>query len=446
MFRRIELEDFKAFHHLSIRVAPLTLLVGENNSGKSSVLAALKLLAQTLESEDKRIPLVLNGPYGDFGAFRDVVHGHHRGRPMRVGVTVDGLQSGSSPSSRPTFAIDLEFKHRMKRRETILRSVRMKRNGRPLLAVAAPIEGGSHLLTEIRGWTVPDSARSVTRRESLRMTNYLPRLVEQHLDRPTESATILEVRERVADARSAARNAYRALGQTLQNVTFLGAMRSPPERTYVHSGVAGRGVRPDGSGWANVLALDEGKRRPESEIVQAWVRNAGIAERIGVEWISDRHYEITVSHPESGEVSNVADVGQGTSQVLPVLVAASQLRSRETFVVEEPEIHLHPRAQAALADVFVELALNGNQCFVETHSEYLILRVQQAVAHGRLSPSDVIIHYVGAMGEEKVVTPVSLDSNGVLEDVLPNGFFPQRLEEARRLASLRRQSSLFGDE
>ncbi|MDQ1501048.1 MAG: hypothetical protein QOI86_4388, partial [Actinomycetota bacterium] len=119
MFTNLDLVDFKAFHRASVELRPLTILVGENNSGKSSLLAAIRLLAQTVQGSDPTIPLAFNGHFGDFGAFRDVVHGHHRGRPFSIGLTAEASRRpGSRTQEQDFYSFISEFKYRTQRRET----------------------------------------------------------------------------------------------------------------------------------------------------------------------------------------------------------------------------------------------------------------------------------------------------------------------------------------
>src|SRR5687768_260225 len=109
MITELSLWDFKAFHELTLSVRPITVLVGENNSGKSSILAALRLLSQTATSFDRRVPLLLQGELGDFGAYRDVVFGNHRGRPFRIELV--SRTEGDDISDEPRhYRLNLEFK------------------------------------------------------------------------------------------------------------------------------------------------------------------------------------------------------------------------------------------------------------------------------------------------------------------------------------------------
>lgn len=103
----------------------------------------------------------------------------------------------------------------------------------------------------------------------------------------------------------------------------------------------------------------------------------------------------------SGSHANIIDVGYGVSQSLPILVdllASDQLRApfrgsrRRTFLLQQPEVHLHPRGQAELASLFAKLAKsNGCRFLIETHSDYIINRMRILVRQGTLKSHDVSI-------------------------------------------------------
>jgi hypothetical protein len=433
LITKLQLGEFKAFRHERLSLRPLTVFVGENNSGKSSLLAAIRLLAQTVQSTDQTVPLVFSGPLGDFGSYRDVVHGHHRARPLTLGLTVDGHPKRKALGP---YSFTSEFKYRTQRRETILRSTKVIGANRPLITVASSGEADRLVISTVRSWTVPDTARGSLRR-SLRMVNFLPRVMPEFLGERSRSSDVTRAVEALGDIRHEEFRAFDAFVSTLRGVEFVGAMRRPPERTYVNTGTAGERIGADGGNWPALLALESGRRASRENRLRGWMRKAGLARDIDVSWLSDRHYEILVTHPVSGETANVADVGQGTTQVLPVVVAGSRLGRGDLFIVEEPEIHLHPRAQAALGDFFVDLALSGVQCLVETHSEYLILRLQQRIAKGDMSPNDAVFYYVSSHGEGKAVTALHLDGAAAFRELIPGGFFPERIDEARKLVEAR---------
>lgn len=443
MINELFLSDFKAFHKEHIALKPLTVLIGENNSGKSSVLAAIRLLAQTAQHEDISVPLLLDGPFGDFGGYRDVVHGNHRGRPMTLGLTVPYLPRGQvlhreDRDARKTITLSCDFKYRLQRRETILRSVKLQADGETLISAVRSANSERLTLQSVAGLNVPPTMRSPASL-GFRMNHFVPLVNPLFTTSQSELARTLH--ERVRNDRSF-RYAGQSITNALRSVDVIGAMREAPLRTYLHTGTVGSRIGVSGENWGSFVALEGSGRERQTFMsdVRKWMRKAGIAQTLRAKWLSDRHYEIVVTHPVSGEEENISDVGRGTSQVLPVVIGGYRLRRGDTYLVEEPEIHLHPRAQAALGDYFLDLvAKNGVQAIVETHSEYLIMRLQQHVAAGRISPEDIIFYYLQATKDGKKLRTLRMTDEAVFEDPIPGGFFPQRMQEASNLAKARGQ-------
>ena len=142
------------------------------------------------------------------------------------------------------------------------------------------------------------------------------------------------------------------------------------------------------------------------------------------------------------------DVGYGVSQVLPVVVEL--LRSIETrsrfqapgmFLLQQPEVHLHPSAQAALGNLFIEVAASGRQLIVETHSDHLIDRVRMDVRDGmdKLKPEDVSILYFERRNLAVTIHSLGWDSNGNLvgrPGPIPDGYRQFFRTETRRSLGL----------
>jgi hypothetical protein len=154
----------------------------------------------------------------------------------------------------------------------------------------------------------------------------------------------------------------------------------------------------------------------------------------------DRLHELILIDRRSETVVSHRDIGIGVSQVLPVLVGAYAY-DHKIIAIEQPEIHLHPRLQAELGDVFIESALGErrNTFLLETHSEHLILRLMRRMrdtVRGKLPeglpavrPEDVSILYVQPKDAAAVVRVLELDSEGKLLDAWPGGFFEEGFHE-----------------
>jgi predicted ATPase len=119
----------------------------------------------------------------------------------------------------------------------------------------------------------------------------------------------------------------------------------------------------------------------------------------------------------SADMISIADVGVGVSQTLPVLVALHAARPGQLVYIEQPEIHLHPRAQVAMAEVLARAALRGVRVVVETHSDRLLLGMQALVAEGKLPPHLLKLHWFerDAKGHTNI-TSTDVDAAGAFGD------------------------------
>ena len=154
----------------------------------------------------------------------------------------------------------------------------------------------------------------------------------------------------------------------------------------------------------------------------------------GARAAGDYHLEVKTR----GARSNLADVGYGVSQIYPLLVSVMRATQRgipATFLLQEPEIHLHPQAQAALATFFAKSAKeDGHTFIVETHGDSVIDRIRICVSRGDIPPEDVVILYFEPDRKTGAVKihPVHIDDTGDIADA-PPGYRRFFLEETDRL-------------
>ena len=154
---------------------------------------------------------------------------------------------------------------------------------------------------------------------------------------------------------------------------------------------------------------------------------------------SDYFLQLRLLDRNGSAIVDLQDVGVGTGQVLPLVIESIVNRNR-LIVIEQPEVHIHPRLQAALGDVFIESAVtNGNTLLVETHSEHLILRILRRIRETTrkvlppgvvgISPDDVAVLYVEHGNEGAIVREIRIDPQGRFVDDWPDGFFEERFNE-----------------
>jgi hypothetical protein len=244
----------------------------------------------------------------------------------------------------------------------------------------------------------------------------------------------------------------RELQKTIGGLTYLGPLRSHPARYYSVEGVPGNSVGSQGEQVVQILFNDISRRDQISILsrLNLYLDQFEIPYTLEIKNIGD---EITgdilvLSLIDKRTMVRVgpSDVGFGIGQLLPILIEGLLIKERRldrAVCVEQPEIHLHPRLQAALADFFIDTGCtshwsksgirsptSGVQWILETHSEALVLRLQRRIREKKISHHDVSVLYVDPRGDKgSTILELRLDEDGEFIDLWPDGFFVESLAE-----------------
>ncbi|MCG9890589.1 MAG: DUF3696 domain-containing protein [Thermosynechococcaceae cyanobacterium MS004] len=218
----------------------------------------------------------------------------------------------------------------------------------------------------------------------------------------------------------------------LSESRYLGPMRDYPERFYLFSGKSTKQVGKSGKGTSDLLfespsflkrvnqALEKFRIGHEIKIVSFQDQETNEPSDVYAIRLIDSFSKVNIS---------LLDVGFGVSQVLPVIIQSLFARD-QTILIEQPEVHIHPRLQTELGDLFMESVRDfGNRFIVETHSEHLMLRLQRRIREGKLKPDEVSVLYVDRTEEGSVCLQLRLDDEGDFIDYWPNGFFDEDYKE-----------------
>jgi len=162
-------------------------------------------------------------------------------------------------------------------------------------------------------------------------------------------------------------------------------------------------------------------RMVTSRVVRKSILTGGIT---AVLEVFDRQIDTSVSMP---------DYGFGTNQLLPIIIQGVISEEGSTIMIEEPEIHLNPRHQTELIDLFIEFIRAGKQLLITTHSDRLFLRLQRRLAEGIIKPEDVRVYYFEIVEGRTYPRIIRLDNRGN-PDWWPKGFFEEDFEEAYQRA------------
>jgi len=383
----------------SIEVRPLTILAGANSSGKSSMMQALLLLKQTLDASYDPGPLLLNGPNVHFTDAAQLL--------SRRGT------AGSVNAFRVGFSVGEHFRI----------VSRFRRNGGSPLDVAE---------TTIEGRT--SRSRFTKAMSDAEVQAQLPPAVRTHWAERPDGAPWKTVPIRCFIWPARGETPIRlVLGEMerpelgIQQIIHVSGFRGNAERAWPVTAV----------GWlfsgefhvytASVISQWEGKKSQATlGALCDDLQSLGLSSKVATRRISDAQLEIYVarlprtSRGVSRNLVNIADVGLGVSHVLPVLVALHVATPKHLVYIEQPEIHLHPRAQVAMATVLARAVRRGVRMVVETHSGLLLLAVQALVAQGGegLTPDLVKLHWFTRSEKDGTtrITSAELDDAGAFGD------------------------------
>jgi len=389
----MRLENFKSWKDTgAIALRPLTAFFGPNHSGKSSLLQALLLLKQTVESRDVGIPLrtrVDKDGYVDLGSVSNLIH--HQAQHTQINLK----WRTAWPVAISDDELDLAL-------HTLRFSVKINRSAHVEHLEYSGDEEGKQLLV-----------RLTRQSESAYLLN--ARLNGQDLDRLPRKAFPSPIKcygfpDEVLRAYYKAelfRELSLAFEKLCEDILYLGPLREHPQRVYTWLGENPRDVGIKGELAIPVLIAagkqpvypGRGKTTTLLRKVEEALGKLGLAQSLTIRPLdaSNAHYEVQASRLKDNPSLSIADLGFGVSQVLPVLVLCYYAPPGATVILEQPEIHLHPSAQAGLADVFIDVINNRHlKLIIESHSEHFLRRI---IAEGAIAPEDTAIYFCD-LGED----------------------------------------------
>jgi predicted ATPase len=437
--------NFRSFRDTGlVEIRPVTILIGANNSGKTSLLAPLLLLKQTLEGSDPKIPLNTKGKYLDAGTFEDFVRNHRKSDTVTFNFSFlrfpDHMTAGKMGTDPPgflslSFELDKESQFPCLNRYQIVDAV-----GRVMLTRSLT-DSGNYSLTDLQKWadsggnkTLFDTAlrkRIRAARPRHFLFSDLP-FTETLVERATKGATTFSPFSR--KYLQAVEYTRKRLVDFLSSIKFIGPIRSHPRRVYELSGDMPDSVGTHGEYTAELLYRWSGNAVIKE--VETWLCRFGFDVTIETSSFNNDAYSLVLSRKSPRSEVNFADTAFGLSQVLPLIVQGLHSKSRkELIITEQPEIHLNPRLQAVLADLFVDIANAGSKVLIETHSEHLLLRLRRLIAEKQIKARDVALYFVENGRTGSVVRQVEILPNGHIDaEDWPTGFFADSLQDAFGLA------------
>ena len=176
-----------------------------------------------------------------------------------------------------------------------------------------------------------------------------------------------------------------------------------------------------------------------SEAINNWLVYLGVANKMSTNDKGKMGHELKITTDIKEMEQDLTHVGVGVSQILPILVMCFLAGKGDSIILEQPELHLHPKVQTRLADFFVSMNALGKQCILETHSEYLINRLRYLVAktNDDAIAKETMIYFVEKEDGHSIYRSITINRYGVIDD-WPKGFF----DEGEDIATMTMRASM----
>jgi hypothetical protein len=417
------LQNFRCFvGYQEIPLRPLTLLVGENSSGKTSFLAASRI-AEYWRSRYPigGVPPNFNEEPFFLGTF-DELASYRRGKAGRA----DTFRIGS--------AVKLVF------RTVRLISEFMKVSGRPAIKRFELSSEDYEIALDFSSEPWQCLVRTPSQRKKISLGAVQPgddpwqRIGSGLVNVVTSTPPVISLSQTEKETLNMMIACW--IQRPKLPAYAAAPIRAQPKRTYEPLSDT---PRAQGDHVPVLLAQIYGQAEWEElrEPLEQFARASGLFDEITVKRLGKGESSPFQIHVKvGGPPRNLIDVGYGVSQILPVLVDLLRDKHPRMYLIQQPEVHLHPRAQAELGTLLATISkTRSKQLLIETHSDYIIDRVRMEVRKGTIKPADAIILYFERERSEVTVHPIEMDENGNLLETPPSyrSFF---LEEEGRFLGL----------
>jgi len=480
----MQISNFKAFKDSKeLDLRKINLIVGKNSAGKSSIIKAILGCSQTarekkVDSSDFR----LVGAHTDLGTFKDAVHGKDETEKFSISFGIKGPKQLGINDGDP---YNYQFTYKYAKGPGLITAkvagIKVNADGKFLCSAGQAYknqeEYDSQRLALSHTKIVDLENTGKEHRGEEKSPEGVPEfvvklreLIEEHhskaedTDQLTKELVLLDdfcvdfqlfvhnndsrfkwstksflQNEKISHPMMRqAHFASRKLDRTLADCVYIGPLREEPTRNARLAISSGKTTGKKGEDLAVMLHLKL-KNKKFRERFNNYLQKLHIANEIVT---SESYLDIGTSKKltgyinvlleKNGQFNSLVDVGFGTSQVLPIVFELMAQKNR-LMLIEQPELHLHPSAQAELGELFNDSIKSGNQLIVETHSVTLIERIRKLIRKGELSNKDVRIIYVQNQESSgsSICKQIGFLSDGDFDTAWPEkDFFGEREAEA----------------
>ncbi len=436
MLTELKLSNFRIFDdEVTVRFRPITVLIGRNSSGKSSIVKFLLMLQQSIQYGQSQF-LTPEGSRVRLGAFRALRNSLTRKRNLRFELSAKSyaevLNYPVLKSAENAGKVDFG-KLAYKARAAVAYGGR-NITGRATYSLANEISGDNYIKIDV-GILAGSTFLGTSTNNQVLDIFVIPEL-HQIVENPNLRCNLEAELARLKSETQLQDD----LRYQINSIRHLSPVRMESQRVIIASPPPVDDVGQEGE-----FALPHLQRIVEEKGERYWFLLphlegvAGIAD-VRFRTSSGNVSQAIATNQVTGAAAYIADFGFGVSQCVPVLVQGTIMAPQTTLLVEQPEAQLHPTAQLELGSFFAKLWTQRQVgSIIETHSDNILLRLRRLIARGDLSHEDVSVAFFTFDEESNMPTVKNLDiyKDGSMEAGLPMEFFGRNIIEGIRLGARR---------
>jgi predicted ATPase len=386
----VSITGFKSIYdEQTIDIKNLTLFAGSNSSGKSSIFQPLLLMKQTFEESYDPGVLLLNGPNAKFNMVEQL------------------FSNIPAKESKKDFQIKFQFSDTIftsviftldKNKEIQLSEVEYH-GGNENFVLKSNMKHNDILTLDPSLSNIYESFKNFLENKENPDKKAIEKL-KYFVERNRCLLTIALRTEEMSIRMNISTELAGRIENTISNIIHVPALRGNNKRFYPKPAI---GKKFPGTFENYVASIinhwNNSPKKTKLKPLEKELISLNLTEKIKTKKIDDTSVEIQITqYPVGSKIKtkkwvNIADVGFGVSQVLPVIVALLTAEKGQIVYIEQPEIHLHPRAQFNLSKNLVEAAKRGVKVIVETHSDLLLLGIQTWALKLDLSRNDIAFYW-----------------------------------------------------
>ena len=432
MLKQLKISNFRIFDsEVTVRFRPITILIGKNNAGKTSIINFLLMLQQSL-NHDRGQFLIPNGHIVELGLFENLKNSNSKRKSLRFSLNISGPET---PGNHLVQHIN-NLNGRKQLGEFSLDELSITSEATVSYASNQQFGRGSN--TNFVVWSGKPSNMVLEKSEKLKSgTHYL-----SYTDRisKTFQMTIDSAERRIFEENMkrflAEIECVEHIRSEFQSLKHLSPVR---KQTRLSDVTLDSSPPPNYIGKNSEFVLSHLKRifeknGKERKFVEKHLQSVLSVGNVEFDDSSVLLTECYAENIETGNVTLLGNFGFGVSQCLPIFVQGAIMPSYSTLMIEQPESQVHPTAQMEIGSYIADL-WNTRKVgtIIETHSSNLMLRLRKLIAYEKLKPEDVSIAYFDVTDGNVTIDNIDIDSDGRIVEGMPMEFFGADITEGLEL-------------